>query len=133
MDKVCELCGKMIYNAHHKQKYHKACARKMENNRIERYKLMIKRKRLLEREERKRKFDTTQCQTCLYRFEVIRGCNSWGCGYCYYTGHKRPCEPSPHCTVYREFDVNARMELIEKVKKIMVSEQSERGDEHEAS
>lgn len=62
-------------------------------------------------------FDKSRCKTCLYRMHLGE-CTEWMCGYCYYTGKKRPCEISKDCIVYEKFDKRKRRELSMNLKNI---------------
>ena len=43
-----------------------------------------------------------QCKTCKYGWKMRNGTDNYLCDYLEITGHKRPCEPSPNCTVYEK-------------------------------
>jgi hypothetical protein len=62
--------------------------------------------------KRKKKIDVTQCKGCLYRAaqdtKNKMGCN---CVYILLMKHKRPCEPSPNCTVFKNYNKKERQEL----------------------
>lgn len=51
------------------------------------------------------KTNTTQCEKCYYRWTVPCGDGHSYCGYILVTGHRRPCKPSPHCTVFKPYAV----------------------------
>ncbi len=59
-------------------------------------KLMPKRVRI---QKHSRGTDKTQCRSCFYR-ETSDPVLKDACMYLVITGRKRPCEPSPDCTVY---------------------------------
>lgn len=61
------------------------------------------------RKKCEQKCDISQCKKCLFR--AIQYNAKPFCGYMYYTGKKRPCEPSPNCTAFEKFDKKKRMEL----------------------
>ena len=54
------------------------------------------------------KIDRSRCKTCLFRMKLFADDALWRCGYCYYTGKRRPCEMSPECTVYQKYDRSKR-------------------------
>lgn len=60
-------------------------------------------------------FDNEQCATCLYRW-CASGDTGFLCDYKTLTGHRRPCEPPPGCTAYKEYDDDLRKELTKKYK-----------------
>ena len=62
------------------------------------------------------RFDKSRCKTCLYRLHLTECSSDWMCGYCYYTGKKRPCEISKDCIVYEKFDKRKRRELSMNLK-----------------
>lgn len=72
-----------------------------------------KRKR---RTQKKTTVDITQCKKCLYRPADRPENNIFNCFYIIYMGHRRPCEPSPNCTVFKRYNRKARSELIKRVK-----------------
>ena len=56
-----------------------------------------------------------QCKKCLYRLYVS---NEYVCGFMYYTGKRRPCEPSPHCTAFEKYTQKERMKLETNMHKL---------------
>lgn len=62
------------------------------------------------------KFNKKKCVTCLYRLQMGDEKKQWYCGYCYYTGHKRPCDISPKCAVYKTYSEDKRNQLIDGLK-----------------
>lgn len=60
---------------------------------------------------KKKKVDKTQCRKCLYRY--VSACNEvCFCNYILLTGKRRPCEPSPNCTVYKPYTQKERVKLV---------------------
>ena len=65
----------------------------------------------------KKKVDTTQCKRCLYRAkERTRREMGFNCVYILLTNKKRPCDPSPNCTVFRKYNKKERQELEGNIK-----------------
>ena len=59
--------------------------------------------------------DNSQCKKCLYK--IVETQSAVFCGYMYYTGKRRPCDPSPNCTAFEKFTKRGRKELEEKFHK----------------
>lgn len=72
--------------------------------------------------KRKKEIDTTQCKGCLYRASQyekrVMGNN---CSYMFLMNHRRPCEPSPNCTVFKKYNKKERQELVNGIKEMFVS------------
>lgn len=51
---------------------------------------------------KKDKPNITQCRTCRYSAKYSDFSGAVLCDYIGVTGHRRPCEPSPNCTVYEK-------------------------------
>ena len=68
------------------------------------------------RKVRELRINKKKCATCLYRMQLNNERKTWYCGYCYYTGHKRPCEVSPSCVAYEKFDDEKRKCLEKNLK-----------------
>ena len=64
------------------------------------------------------KVNTTQCKKCLYRC-FMSGSKLYYCGYIIFMEHRRPCEPSPKCTVFEPYDKKERAILNGKIGMIM--------------
>ena len=64
------------------------------------------------------KINKKKCATCLYRMHMHDGEKQWYCGYCYYTGHKRPCDISPKCVAYEVDDEKKRKLLTSNLKNL---------------
>ena len=57
---------------------------------------------------KRRTENNTQCKKCVYR----TGDKAfWFCGYLYFTGKRRLCDPSPNCTKFVKYTKKGRMEL----------------------
>lgn len=74
------------------------------------------RKALKAKKAKEFKFNKKKCATCLYRLRLGDEKKQWYCGYCYYTGHKRPCDISPECAVYKTYSEDKRNQLIDGLK-----------------
>ena len=61
--------------------------------------------------------NNSQCRKCLYRC-ADAGISSAYCGYLYYTGERRPCEPSPNCTAFVKFRKKERYKIESKLHSI---------------
>ncbi len=64
----------------------------------------------------KYKVDRTQCRHCLYR--PIQGfeSNVFGCAYIFFTGKRRPSEPSPNCTAFKKYNRAEREKMVKEMK-----------------
>ncbi len=71
----------------------------------------------------RKKADTTQCRTCLYRTQEDD--RDYFCYYIALTGHRRPCEPSPDCTAYERYSKKKRDRLEEVFKAVPLLPTSE--------
>ena len=74
-------------------------------------------KKVIKRPAVRNRIDKSRCKTCLYRMHLGE-CTEWMCGYCYYTGKRRPCEISKDCIVYEKFDKRKRRALAMNLKNI---------------
>lgn len=79
---------------------------------IKQRKLKAERKCIQRYDRKKQDLDRRKCAKCLYRMHLSEGDTVWRCGYCYYTGHKRPCEISSDCTVYKTYSEKKRNQLV---------------------
>jgi hypothetical protein len=72
--------------------------------------------------KQKKKVDITQCKSCLYRASK-RSKNEMGCNcvYIFLMNRRRPCEPSPNCTVFKKYSKKERQELANRRKEVFVS------------
>lgn len=57
--------------------------------------------------------DNSQCKKCLYRVEDTK--EFVYCGYMFYTGKRRPCEPSPNCTAFVKTTKKERIKVTSRV------------------
>ncbi len=70
----------------------------------------------------KSKVDKTQCKNCLYRPPGRDELDiTFGCFYILLMGHRRPSEPSPNCTVFKEYNREERLKMVQKAKEIFVT------------
>ena len=105
---ICKCCGAELKGkGSHNKSLCEVC-RGVEGHYTEEY-------RKMRREEKEKKYiikptglkeprlDRKKCRTCLYRLRLWETDKLWRCGYCYYTGHKRPCEISSECSVYEPY------------------------------
>lgn len=60
-----------------------------------------------------KKANTSQCKKCLYRSRIANKGEAFFCTYILLTGHSRPCEPSPNCTVFKPYNRKER-EILNK-------------------
>lgn len=115
MAKLCKYCGKK-FEAKGRQTLCSDC-RAAEGQYDEIYKakkrkLKAERKCIQSYDRKKQDLDRRKCAKCLYRMHLSEGDTVWRCGYCYYTGHKRPCEISSDCTVYKTYSEKKRNQLV---------------------
>lgn len=54
-----------------------------------------------------------QCKKCLYRAEDSK--EFVYCGFMFYTGKRRPCEPSPNCTVFVKSTKAERIKVTNRI------------------
>lgn len=60
--------------------------------------------------------DNSQCKKCLYRLHFSN--EQVLCGFMYYTGKRRPCEPSPNCTAFEKYTKQGRLKIEDKWQKL---------------
>lgn len=101
--KICDICRGV--EGHYDEKYKK---KKAEEQQIY--------KKIETISFKDPKLDRKKCRTCLYRLHLGEGDKVWHCGYCYYTGHMRPCEISSDCSVYKTYSEKKRRQLIYELK-----------------
>ena len=49
-----------------------------------------------------------QCKKCLYRAYIACSGQEYYCSYILLMGHRRPCDPSPNCTVFKPYNKKER-------------------------
>jgi hypothetical protein len=57
------------------------------------------------------KVNNSQCRKCLYRCSDTGSASAVFCGYCYFTGKRRPSPPSPNCTAFVKYRGKERSKL----------------------
>lgn len=57
-----------------------------------------------------------QCKKCLYRIQDSK--EFVYCGFMYYTGKRRPCDPSPDCTAFVKSTKKERQKLTDKIQAV---------------
>ena len=123
MTKQCSHCGQMFETEHGNSSICSEC-KAASGNWDEEFKARKKALRQAEKERKaikakkakEFKFNKKKCKTCLYRLQLGDEKKQWYCGYCYYTGHKRPCDISPDCVAYEEYDEQKRKDLADNLK-----------------
>lgn len=80
----------------------------------------------IQKEKRKpkttNKVDKTQCRKCLYRPPHRDELDiTFGCYYIFFMGHRRPSEPSPNCTAFKEYNIKERQKLLDELRRKFVT------------
>ena len=57
------------------------------------------------------KNNISQCKKCLYRAYIACSGQEYYCNYILLMGDRRPCEPSPNCTVFKPYNNKERDRL----------------------
>ena len=85
----CLRCGRKVGNA---TQYCKPCRAEMKKE------VPVRKQRFTATDSMRIK--NVQCRTCKYSWRMPMNVDNYLCDYLEKTGHMRPCEPSPNCTVY---------------------------------
>lgn len=96
ISRKCVLCGKPIQNVVHTRKYCDDCG-KNARHKSEKIHYGQKVKRKPPDNKNPHYGDFSQCKSCVYR-----GMTTGTCDYYEIVGRRRPCDPSPNCTVYEK-------------------------------